>query len=99
MGAPRLRLRGARRPPRWRPPAAGRLGAAAQGPAGGGGKQPGPGGGKGGTTPPLARLRRLIGRGLERTAAFWPDIECAYGWVHRAAHILGNEAGEDASKV
>ena len=29
----------------------------------------------------------------------WPDIECAYGWVHRAAHILGNEAGEDATKV
>jgi hypothetical protein len=44
-------------------------------------------------------LRRLIGRGLERTAAFWPDIERAYGWVHRAAHILGNEAGEDAAMV
>ena len=41
----------------------------------------------------------MIGRGLERTAALWPDIECAYGWVHRAAHILNNAAGEDATKV
>jgi hypothetical protein len=44
-------------------------------------------------------LRRLIGRGLERTAALWPDIERAYGWVHRAAHILDNEAGETAAAV
>ena len=51
------------------------------------------------TSPPLTRLRQLIGRGLERTAELWPDIECAYGWVHRAAHILSNEAGEDATKV
>jgi hypothetical protein len=41
----------------------------------------------------------LIGRGLERTAALWPDIERAYGWVHRAAHILGNAAGETAAVV
>src|SRR3954463_12214675 len=39
-GAPRLRPRGAQSHPRGRPPAAGRLGAAAQGPAGGGGGQP-----------------------------------------------------------
>jgi hypothetical protein len=44
-------------------------------------------------------LRRLIGRGLERTAASWPDIERVYGWVHRAAHILGNAAGEAAAVV
>jgi hypothetical protein len=44
-------------------------------------------------------LRRLIGRGLERTAALWPDIERAYGWVHRAAHVLGNAAGEAAAVV
>ena len=36
---------------------------------------------------------------MERTAALWPDIERAYGWVHRAAHILGNEAGETAAAV
>ena len=41
----------------------------------------------------------MIGRGLERTAELWPDIECAYDWEHRAAHILGNEAGESATKV
>ena len=44
-------------------------------------------------------MRQLIGRGLERTAELWPAIERAYGWVHRAAHILGNEAGEDATMV
>lgn len=44
-------------------------------------------------------MRRLIGRGLERTAELWPDIACAYDWVHRAAHILGNAAGETAGKV
>jgi hypothetical protein len=49
--------------------------------------------------PPLARLRQLIGRGLARTAALWPDIERAYGWMHQAAHILGNAAGETAARV
>ena len=44
-------------------------------------------------------MRRLIGRGLERTAPLWPAVERAYGWVHRAAHILGNEAGETAAAV
>jgi hypothetical protein len=44
-------------------------------------------------------LRRLIGRGLERTAPLWPAVERAYGWVHRAAHILGNAAGETAAVV
>ena len=44
-------------------------------------------------------MRRLIGRGLERTAALWPAIERVYGWVHRAARILGNEAGETAAAV
>ncbi len=44
-------------------------------------------------------MRRLIGRGLERTAALWPAIERVYGWGHRAAHGLGNEAGETAAAV
>ncbi|MFL4976649.1 MAG: ISNCY family transposase [Microvirga sp.] len=56
-------------------------------------------GAKGGGSPRLARLRRLIGRGLEGTAALWSDVERAYGWVHRAAHILSNPDGEDAAKV
>ena len=41
----------------------------------------------------------MIGRGLESTAALWPDIERAYAWVHRAAHILNNKAGENAGVV
>ena len=41
----------------------------------------------------------MIGRGLESTAALWPDIERAYAWVHKAAHILNNTAGEDAGVV
>jgi hypothetical protein len=41
----------------------------------------------------------LIARGLERTAALWPAIERVYGWVHRAAHILGNDMGETAATV
>ena len=50
-------------------------------------------------TAPLRRLRRLLGRGLDRTRALWPDIRRAYGWVHRAARILANEAGLDAARV
>lgn len=44
-------------------------------------------------------MRQLIGRGLARTAGLWPDIARVYGWVHRAAHILGNAAGEAAIVV
>jgi hypothetical protein len=47
----------------------------------------------------LRRLCRLIGRGLERTRALWPAIRRAYGWIHRAAHSLTNEAGLDAGRV
>ena len=38
-------------------------------------------------------MRRLLTRGLTATAALWPPIRLAYGWVHRAAHVLANEAG------
>jgi hypothetical protein len=31
----------------------------------------------------------LIDRGLAATADLWPPIRTAFGWVHRAAHILG----------
>jgi hypothetical protein len=33
------------------------------------------------------------------TAAFWSPIETAFGWVHRAAHLLGNDAGRDVAAV
>jgi len=29
----------------------------------------------------------------------WPDIERAYPWVHKAAHILNNHDAEDAATV
>ena len=36
----------------------------------------------------LKRLRQLLRRGLEETAALWPAVREAYRWVHRAARIL-----------
>jgi hypothetical protein len=36
---------------------------------------------------------------LAQTAALWPDIERAYPWVHKAAHILNNHDAEDAATV
>jgi hypothetical protein len=37
------------------------------------------------------RLQTILTKGLRQTASLWPDIRKAYGWVHRAAHILGND--------
>ena len=36
------------------------------------------------------RLLRLVRAGLEVTAPLWPPIQTAYGFVHRAAHLLAN---------
>lgn len=36
-------------------------------------------------------LHGMIERGLKATKAMWPAIRRAFGWVHRAAHILGSE--------
>jgi hypothetical protein len=44
-------------------------------------------------------LQGLIAGGLAQTAAVWPDIERAYRWVHKAAHILNNHDAEDATMV
>jgi hypothetical protein len=33
----------------------------------------------------------MIERGLEATAELWPPIRRTLGWVHQAAHILGQE--------
>ena len=41
----------------------------------------------------MIRLETLLNRGLERTAHLWPPIRVAYGWVHSAAHLLGNAVG------
>ncbi len=44
-------------------------------------------------------MRQLIGRGLAATARLWPGIARAYAWVHAAARLLGNPAGEGARTV
>jgi hypothetical protein len=36
---------------------------------------------------------------LAATAALWPAIELTYGWVHQAAHVLGNGEGYDVGTV
>ena len=47
----------------------------------------------------LSRLRQLLRRGLEETAALWPPVREAYKWVQRVARILKNEEGLPAKKV
>ncbi len=36
---------------------------------------------------------------MDATAALWPPVATAFGWVHQAAHILGNDTGQDATTV
>jgi hypothetical protein len=47
----------------------------------------------------LKRLRQLLRRGLEETAALWPAVREAYQWINRAARILTNEDRSPAKKV
>jgi hypothetical protein len=47
----------------------------------------------------LKRLRQLLRRGLEETAALWPAVREAYQWVNRAARILKNEDRSPAKVV
>jgi hypothetical protein len=42
-------------------------------------------------------LKGLIDRGLQATAALWPAIMLAFGWVHKAASILGTEGAGGAA--
>jgi len=39
----------------------------------------------------LKWLKGMIDRGLSATEEMWPPIRRAFGWVHRAAHVLGLE--------
>jgi hypothetical protein len=39
----------------------------------------------------LRRLKTILQRGFDDTAALWPDVRMTYGWVQKAAHILNNE--------
>ncbi len=47
----------------------------------------------------LDYLDRLLDRGLAATAADWPAIRAAYGWVHQAARILANAEHHDGATV
>ncbi|MGZ3280854.1 MAG: ISNCY family transposase [Caulobacteraceae bacterium] len=47
----------------------------------------------------LKRLRQLLGRGLEQTAALWPAVREAYKWVKRVARLLKNEEELPAKAV
>ena len=38
-------------------------------------------------------------RGLAQTAALWPSIQTAFGWVHRAAAILDNPRQQPGAAV
>jgi hypothetical protein len=38
----------------------------------------------------LKRLRQLVRRGLEETAALWPAVRVAYRWVRQVARLLKN---------
>jgi len=40
-----------------------------------------------------------VERGLEATASLWPEVDEAYKWVHRAAHILANDEHLDGAGV
>jgi hypothetical protein len=44
-------------------------------------------------------LRTVLDKGLEATAASWPDVRSAYDRVRQAASTLANEAGLDAAGV
>ena len=47
----------------------------------------------------LEKLRRLLRRGLEQTAALWPPVHAAYRWVKRAVDLLENKAERPAKQV
>jgi hypothetical protein len=43
--------------------------------------------------------RAILAKGLEATAGTWPEVRAAFGWVWRAAAILGNKKGREAAHV
>src|SRR5260221_519462 len=47
----------------------------------------------------LARLCRLLRKGLEATAPLWPPIRRGYALVHQAAHVLANHEEADGATV
>jgi hypothetical protein len=47
----------------------------------------------------LKRLRQLLNKGLEQTAALWPGVRLAYRWVKRVARLLANEPQRPVAQV
>jgi hypothetical protein len=47
----------------------------------------------------LKKLRQLLGKGLEATAALWPMVRQAYGWVRRVARLLENSGGQSVATL
>jgi hypothetical protein len=47
----------------------------------------------------LTALRRLLGKGLEGTAAMWPEVRGGYKWVYRIARLLGNRKGQSGEQL
>jgi hypothetical protein len=47
----------------------------------------------------LQRLRQLLRKGLEETAALWPEVRAGFAWVHQAARVLGHTEGLSARQV
>jgi hypothetical protein len=47
----------------------------------------------------LKRLRQLLRRGLEETAALWPAVRVAYRWVRQVARLLKNREERPAAVV
>src|SRR5947209_9053888 len=47
----------------------------------------------------LKRLRQLLRRGLEETAALWPAARVAYRWVKQVAQLLRNREERPAAEV
>ena len=45
------------------------------------------------------RLKQILQRGLEATAAMWPPIRKAYGWVHAVAQVLDNPEALPGAQV
>src|SRR5438309_5271997 len=47
----------------------------------------------------LKRLRQLLRRGLEETAALWPAVRVAYRWVKQVAQLLKNRQERPAAEI
>jgi hypothetical protein len=53
----------------------------------------------GGLPASLTKLRQLLNKGLNETAALWPPVKAAYQWVHRVARLLDNKKQLPAQKM